>query len=376
MSWEFDIPDSGNEFGLVVTRLDDPNLFILNPAARFIWVNLKSGGLLPLLAKRFAEHFGIPLEHAQADIDATLASWHSTLLAEPKAEPATDPSPLVLPPINKDYFVAHYSIGSARFSLVVDDPECAHEIAPRLAHLRSKHGPTETLTFRICRAKSQFLVFCGEALVGSEAHASAARTVLLQEIARNCRPGTEWLTILHAAACGNAEECVVLAAATNSGKSTLSAALMQSGLHLFSDDSAAIDRRTRRVVDLPFALMLREGSWAVLESYYPELAQAPMFHRNGDTVRFLAPPVDGQSHSAAPKALVFVRYLSGATTQLTALSAFEALLGLQKSGFWVPHNRESIASFLAWLQSVPAYELTYSSLPEAINIVRSLLANK
>jgi hypothetical protein len=193
-------------------------------------------------------------------------------------------------------------------------------------------------------------------------------------MARLARPGTDWLAILHAAACGTADRCVILPAATNSGKSTLTAALMHSGLHVFSDDSAAIDRQTRQVVSLPFALMVRKGSWPVLAPYFPELNSTPIFFRNGDYVRFLQPPLDPTIGSASAQCLLFVRYEPGAPAQIRPLTAFENLLELQKSGFWVPHQRDTIAQFVSLVQSLPGFQITYSELPDAISLVHRLLS--
>jgi hypothetical protein len=183
----------------------------------------------------------------------------------------------------------------------------------------------------------------------------------------------DWLAILHAGACGNDTACVVMPAATASGKSTLTTALMRSGLRFFSDDSAAIDRTTLQVVALPFALMLREGSWRVLAPYVPDLSAAPILERNGDRVRFLAPSSMVQSGRVTPKCLLFVQYQQGASPNLRKLTAFESLLGLQQSGFWLPHEERTIRSFLSWVQSMPSFHLTYSSLGDAIPIVHNLL---
>jgi hypothetical protein len=149
---------------------------------------------------------------------------------------------------------------------------------------------------------------------------------------------------------------------------------MHSGMYVLSDDSAAIDRQTAQVVSLPFALMLREGSWPILSSYIPELHAAPTFYRNGDYVRFL-PPHDHRMIGAAPaQCLLFAHYQPGIPAQVRTLTTLEALLTLQQSGFWVPHDRESIAQFLCWLQSLPAHQLTYSNLSDAIPHVHRLLA--
>jgi hypothetical protein len=375
-TWDFEINavpgQSGEaETGLVVSRPDFPNLFILNHTARFIWSSLQIGGSQHSLIKRYADHFGIPLEQASADVALTLDVWSENLLSPVRATRYVAPPPR--PSLANSLFTGDYTLGTKRFRLVVHDSDFLEEIRPRLAHLTASRHPPD-ITFQVFPHDGLMWVFCGEASIGAEPEVSVARTILLQEMARLARPGTDWLAILHAAACGTSTRCVILPAATNSGKSTLTAALMHSGLNIFSDDSAAIDLQTGQVVSLPFALMLREGSWPVLAPYFPELSSSPTFYRNGDHVRFL-PPLSGPKIAAVPPhCLLFVRYQPGAPVQLDPLTAFESLLSLRESGFWVPHNREIIAQFLTFLQTLPAYRLTYSELPSAIPVVHRLLA--
>jgi hypothetical protein len=376
-TWDFEInpvpgkSDEG-ELGLVVARPDCPSLFILNHTARFIWRNLQTCGSFDFLVERYATEFGTPHSQAAADISLTLDSWSQGLLSPVRATQHVAP-PLV-PPASTCSFRSDYNLGLKHFRLVVHDLDFVEEICPRLAHLAASQR-TPDITFQVFRHQGLIWVFCGEASIGAELEASVARTILLQEMARLARPDTDWLAILHAAACGTSRRSIILPAATNSGKSTLTAALMHSGLYVLSDDSAAIDRQTEKIVSLPFALMLREGSWPVLSPYFPELDWAPTFYRNGDSVRFLCPRSDPGVTALAPQCLLFAHYEPGVPVLVQTLTTFEALLGLQKSGFWVPHDRESIAQFLSWLQSIPAYSLTYSQLSDAIPHVSSLLAS-
>jgi len=375
-TWDFEINavpgQSGEgEQGLVVSRPDFPSLFILNHTARFIWSSLQHGGPEQVLVERFASRFRIPLEQAASDVALTLDAWSQDLLSPARATQYVAP-PLV-PPTSSSSFTADYSFGLKHFRLVVHDRDFVEEICPRLAHLAAKRQ-TPDITFQVFRHEGLIWVFCGEAFIGTEPEVSVARTILLQEMARLARPDTNWLAILHAAACGTSHRCIILPAATNSGKSTLTAALMHSGLYVFSDDSAAIDRQTAQVVSLPFALMLREGSWPVLSPYFPDLPSAPTFYRNGDYVRFLRPRSNPVINALAPQCLLFAHYQPGVPVHIQTLTTFEALVGLQKSGFWVPHHRESVGQFLSWLQSLPAHQLTYSNLSDAIPIVHRLLA--
>jgi hypothetical protein len=375
-TWDFEINavpgQSGQgEEGLVVSRPDFPSLYILNHTARFIWTNLQHGGPQQCLVERFATYYGISLNQAATDVALTLDAWSQTLLSPVRATQYVAPPPR--PPPSSSLFACDYTLGVKHFRLVAHDSDFVEEIVPRLAHLTATRQSPD-ITFQVFRHEELLWVFCGEASIGAEPEVSVARTILLQEMARLARPDTDWLAILHAAACGTTEHCVLLAAATNSGKSTLTAALMHSGLHVFSDDSAAIDRQSLRVVSLPFALMLREGSWPTLVPYFPELSTAPIFYRNGELVRFLPPRSDNPVRSAIPQCLLFVRYQPGAPTQLRDLTTFQSLLGLQKSGFWVPHDRQSIGKFLLWVRAIPAHELSYSQLSDAIPLVRSLLS--
>lgn len=376
-TWDFEInavPGQSGEGaqGLVVSRSDFPGLFILNYTARFIWSNLQEGGPEQLLVKRFAARFDIPLDQSASAVALTLDVWSRDLLSPARATQYVAPPPV--PPASTSSFASDYRIGLKHFRLVVHDLDFVEEICPRLAHLAANRR-TPDITFQVFRYQGLIWVFCGEASIGAEPEVSVARTILLQEMARLARPDTNWLAILHAAACGTSRRAVILPAATNSGKSTLTAALMHSGLHVLSDDSAAIDRQTAQVVSLPFALMLREGSWPVLSPYFPEFHSAPTFYRNGDYVRFLRPHSDPVINALAPQCLLFARYQPGFPVLIHTLTTFEALLALQESGFWVPHDRESISEFLSWLQSLPAYSLTYGQLSDAIPQVCSLISS-
>ena len=205
-TWDFEInavpgQSGGGESGLVVSRPDFPSLFILNHTARFIWSHLQLGGPKQLLVERFAEHFGISPGQAAADVDATLDVWSQGLLSPVRATEFV--APPLLPPPSSSSFSCDYAFGAKRFRLLVHDPDFLEEIRPRLAHLAANRQSPD-ITFQVFRHEDLFWVFCGEAPIGAEPEVSVARTILLQEMARLARPDTDWLAILHAAACGTA----------------------------------------------------------------------------------------------------------------------------------------------------------------------------
>jgi hypothetical protein len=147
---------------------------------------------------------------------------------------------------------------------------------------------------------------------------------------------------------------------------------MARGLPYHCDDSAVLDRRFR-VASMPFPLMLRSGSWPLIEDRLPALRDAPVFSRWGTKVRFLT-PVNAPG-PAAVTALVFVRHEPGAETEFAEIGVLDSLLALQQSGFWVEHTPESIGRFLEWLGRIGRYTLVYTRLEEAEAIIGGLSSN-
>ncbi len=332
-------------------------------------MGLREGRTFEEMTRHFVADFGISTDQAANDIAATVDSWSSLF------DSSSEALHIECPRLNANFSpccLSKHVLGEKHVCLEIDSQEFVEEIEPRLAHLR-KSTQSPDITFQISVEGGVFRLFRDGTFFAEEQETNAARVVLLQEMARAVQPGAEWLAILHAGACGHEADCIVLAANTNKGKSTLTAALMHSGLRFLADDSVAIERRSLTVSSMPFALMLREGSWPVLASRFPELSSAPVLKRNGFNVRFLAPPVHQLEPGASAKCILFTEFKPGAAATLDPLTPFESLLRLENTGLWIPHERRSIESFLDWIQKVPAYDFSYSNLDEATALIRGLL---
>jgi hypothetical protein len=237
------------------------------------------------------------------------------------------------------------------------------EIAPRLEPVRTG-ASLPCRTFAVGSAAGRVLVFRDGVCIGNEENSAAARAILLQAMASLSEPSA----ILHAGGCGG----VLLAGHSHCGKSTLCAALMGRGLPYHCDDSAVLDREFR-VAPMPFPVMLRPGSWPLIEDRFPAFRDAPVYRRWGTDVRLLTPV-----HATGPAsitALVFIAHQAGSQTQLAELSVLDSLLELERSGFWVEHTLESIQRFLAWLARIQRYSLRYAELDEAEAVIGKLAAN-
>lgn len=367
--WEFPIEDFA-----VLARPDVQGLYILNPSARFIFENLRAGVSLEPLVDQFASTFDISRELATRDITQTLTGWRSDLLSAPRPS-SSQRSAAALPPVSpqSDFFVHTYLIHGKSVRIGLQTSDLADEIAPRLTSIPLSPSAPD-FTFRVIEDPDGFSIFCGPRLISKEQFVTEARSVLLQEIVRSSR-ALDDLAVFHAGACGSNSRCVMFPAATQSGKSTLAAVLMQKGLTLYADDSVILERDTLSVPPMPFGVMIREGSWDVLHPRFPELRAAPIISRYGQQVRFLSPAAaNPDTHSARVAAIIFVRFDPSASFEFSSLATLETLLHLQESGFWVAHDEASIREFLRWLETTPAFSMTYSDVDQAASTICDVLA--
>jgi hypothetical protein len=371
--WEFSIDD-----GLVLVRQDVCGLFLLNSSAQLLWNELRRGVSHDEVVSGFAAHFGIPLDVARRDIEVTVAAWRQGLLA-----PLQSPSPKSFPPAvvqgpsvidGRDVRSVDCLVNGKPMRLLLESGDVWDEISPRLEPVRPvaarMAGRPPEHTFTVGNAAGRVLVLRDGICIGSEENTAGARAILLQ--------GMAWLAggwlgepaaILHAGGCGG----ILLAGHTHSGKSTLCAALMSRGLPYHCDDSALLDREFR-VAPMPFPIMLRPGSWPLLDARFPELKHAPVYSRWGTNVRFLAPVQTAATAAATAMvtALVFVKHDPTAETQMTEIGVLDSLLALQRSGFWVEHTHEGIQRFLRWLAGIRRYSLLYAELKEAERVILEL----
>lgn len=366
--WEFSIEDF-----LVVARPDLSGLYILSPSARLIWEIHKTGAPFETLVREFAAAYDIPTDIAEPDVQGTLDAWASGLLSEQRTPTPNPASALGSSPSSRpDFFTRDYLIQGKNVRLILQTFDLTEEIAPRFESLPPAPSAPD-FTFKVVEDPDGFRIFCDGCCVAGEDDIAVTRTLLLQEIVRSCR-GRDCLAVFHAGACGSNSRCAVFPATTQSGKTTLAAVLMKTGLTLYSDDSVLLERDTFSVPVMPFSLMIREGSWNLLYPRFPELREARIVDRFGQRIRFL-PPLGTRrdGHCGEVAAIVFSRFKTDAATEITAINPLQTLLRLQESGFWVAHDERSIRTFLAWMQSTPSFTLSYSDVDEAASIVRHLI---
>lgn len=363
--WEFPFGDA-----LVLVRPELNNFYILNHTAASAWRLLLSEKPFQKAVEEFALTYRIPDSVAAHDLELAWAEWSRTILA---SVPCLQPHPThFLPLDDSGSFSRVYCVHGRNIRVVLHHPDLIAEIAPRLEPLiaSSPHSPEATIHASV--SENGYQVFADTGRVWTEEDPARARVVLLQQLVRASQPGCYWTAILHGAACGTPGKCIIFPASSHSGKTTLAAALLHAGATFYSDDSVALQNASLSVPAMPFAMMIREGSWRQIAARFPLFENAPIYERYGENVRFLA-PTSVANKPGTPTAIIFSQWMPDATFTLKELDAFDALIRLKDSGFWVAHDQNSIAIFLDWLRSLPIYEMIYCDLDEAIRQVKSFL---
>jgi hypothetical protein len=173
-------------------------------------------------------------------------------------------------------------------------------------------------------------------------------------------------------------ECVLLPAIAGSGKTTLTAALVHAGATYFTDEIALIDDRTLIVTPVPLPLTVKDGGLEPLRSLYQELdALTTHIREDHVRVRYLPPPpasLPSPAASARARWIVFPRYSPDADTGLQPVERPSALQRLLEESYVRPGslNQKKVESLVQWMRTVECYDLPYSSLEAAVEIVRAL----
>jgi hypothetical protein len=366
-AWEYWV-----EGGLIVVRVDTPSLFYLNASAAHIWMAYRMTGSKEEAANALVRTFAIRYDTAIKDVLSTLSDWIDNGLlgplrrAIPQAWDGSHREPLV---------IAYCCTEGRVFLLLTDCPEFMADVAPRLDPIRIQRCTPDVTIAAWRSADDVFVIVVEDDCIATEQGVGATRAVLFQEIVRLARPGRQWLALLHAAACGLDDRCVLLSGSSYSGKSTLSAALTRSDFALYSDDFVGIEVGTQLVPPMPFAIAVRPGSWQVLKTWIPEIDCCRPIKTLGGEVKFLSSILPSRSAPGAAVALVFTEWMAGSKLSLETLSTSQAVERLNQSGFWVAHEQKRIGDFVALLQQLPKYQLRYGDLAEAVEQIKSVLAN-
>ena len=371
----------------LVVIAPDGSVAALDAAGRRLWEALATGCNVNDLVAACVGEGDLREGVARANISRALASWRRLGLIDaadftsPEAGSLPVARPVVARPVGRaPELDALYLPGDQAVRVRCDDPVLAGAIEAACRSCRGDAGGT-LAAVDVIEQDGWFAVQSdrGELTRADDVtpNRALARHRCLTAMLEASRQGRRWLGILHASSVGAGGRCAVFPGAKGSGKSTLAAALTAAGLDFVTDDYAPLEQATWRIWPVPYAPGIKQGSWRALQRYYPDIYGRRVHKLAGLQIRYLdldpgrRAPLDRGLPVAA---LVFPRYRAGSEFEEQRLTATEALTGLCHAKSLLDRQPEVLAETLRWIETVPAYRLTYGDLDRAIEWVLSLLS--
>ncbi|ASJ74569.1 PqqD family peptide modification chaperone [Granulosicoccus antarcticus] len=183
--------------------------------------------------------------------------------------------------------------------------------------------------------------------------------------------------MFHASAVARGNDAILMPAHGGSGKTTLAAYLMHRGYAFLNDDAVPMLAKTAELLPVPVSLSVKAGSWPVLANYFPQLSHLTRYGNEERQFRYLSPR-DGQVQKSpvSCRLLIVPEYCEAQkTVAVECLSKVSVFEGIIKSGCSVeqPVQPEILESLVSWVNMVPCYKLTYSSLSQVEAVIDDLL---
>ncbi len=275
----------------------------------------------------------------------------------------------------------HLSALSYRFAVRTDNERLGRQVDALLAGLRDpvETAPVEhwySLTSTDAPAGTVDVRRDGEELARGQLPGDAMGWVVWDVNRAAAQAGGDHL-LFHAGAIEADGTGVLLPGASGSGKSTLVAGLVRGGLGYITDELAALNMATGRLVPYAKPITVKQGSFAVLSDMGPDVGlesgHGPWAGQEwqvavGDgTERRIARP-------CVPGFVVVPRYEAAVATVLTPLSDTEAFFALAVNAVnLIPHGSEGTRALGRLAKGCRCFSLTMSDLDEACRLVWDLV---
>jgi hypothetical protein len=207
-----------------------------------------------------------------------------------------------------------------------------------------------------------------EATCDTDLIVAEVERVLVQRIV----PGTPHLLTFHAAALQRQGRTLLLAGPSGAGKTTLSLALTRAGW-CFGSDEIVLLGCSRDMRALPLPPCIKEDSFSLIETWFPELCTAPKHQRYGHTVKYLPITSASTTFSSSHGSVVFLRFDPGGPNEIKAVDQFVALERLLAQCVFVPpgFQHRDVEQLLLWHAEQSYFDMSFRDCETAVAILRS-----
>ena len=376
----------------VVFSEETQHLLSLNPPAAVVFRELQKGTPSSSIPHALAVEGLVASEEAEQWVTSTLDAFRSCGVLEdgPVAPVASTPSP------GDDAETARQAANCAPYAAFEPVMEQRYRLLETCALIRFGHlaqvrlvrsvvghlatddpvSPTIVIDINAKMLDNGHLrsdVYRDGVAVGRAPRLSQMAPIVKAALWQSAINAHDFLFYFHAGVVGTGAGCVLLPAAAGSGKSSLTAALVHRGFRYFSDEVALIEPFTFYVSPMPLAMCIKSTGWDLIARYYPEILSLPVHVRSdGKVLHYLPPPADAAAQIPMPvRHIIFPRYEQDVPTRLERVKRSETLGRLMGECLALRQrlDHENVRQIVGWIAGIECYELTFSSLETAAQLV-------
>lgn len=186
---------------------------------------------------------------------------------------------------------------------------------------------------------------------------------------------------IHAAVVEKNGYALIMPGEPGSGKSTLCAALVNSGWRLLSDELTMVSLTDGQISPLPRPVSLKNESIDVIKQFSSNAVISRISHdtSKGSVAHMRVPTeyVDRSTETAIPAWVVFPKYIAGASLTLEPLSKGQACIRLVENSFnYSILGEKGFDAVTKLIDKSDCFDFRYSVLAEAISQFDDLAALK
>jgi hypothetical protein len=271
----------------------------------------------------------------------------------------------------------YYQLMNLKFALRLHSPKQEAVVLPAFAHLEIAEPEQIDLDLHLMETHTGPILFDRFVPIGSCTSLEEVVPITKAILRMLVVDRHEYFLQIHAGVVSNGQKCILLPGAPGSGKTTLTAGLAASGFIYFSDEVALIEEPEMVVRPVPLSFAVKDGSCSALSQFYPDLKDSPVHQREDSrTVRYISPPSGSMCHPPDQQQkiawIIFPRFVVEAHTELKSIGKGEALRRLMQECVVLPEllTKHKVGSLIQWMRTVDCFELTMSSLPGAIRLIK------
>ena len=279
------------------------------------------------------------------------------------------------PKLNHFDIVNFYSFNSITIKVSYDSKDTKQLIHPKYNHLELLNSDDFQVHYSIFQKENKIVVYKDDHLVGSwneyEMHEFQGKFSMEFLCSSYNKNEHDWMGVFHASTISKNNQSIMFTGESGNGKSTLVSILMANGYNIIADDFTPILRSDMKTYCFPTAISIKEKSFDMIESMYPEIAEFKEYYINElkGNVKYL-PPITNKINATC-NSVVWVKYGKEMDNKLEKISTENALQKFLPDA-WISNNDINAKAFMKWVSNTNFYELKYSNNKKLISLVDSL----